>query len=74
MFPCATDVSRSFYKPSSVHQLRPGDIEVVAALGDGNVAAKGALSRDVRDVGRQHRGVSFATGISIKMLHKSNVY
>ena len=44
-----------------------GDIEIVAALGDGLVAGLGALSSDVRDLQIQHRGVSFATGkVSLK--------
>ena len=45
-FPCESDSAskQSFYKPKSVHKLRPGDLDVVAGLGDGLVAASGALS------------------------------
>ena len=45
-FPCESDSAskKSFYKPKSVHKLRPGDLDVVAGLGDGLVAASGALS------------------------------
>jgi hypothetical protein len=39
-----------------------GDIEIIAALGDGLVAGMGALSSDIRDLSTQHRGVSFVTG------------
>ncbi len=41
-----------------------GDIEIIAALGDGLVAGMGALSSDIRDLSTQHRGVSFVTGNS----------
>ena len=42
--------------------MRPGDIQVVAGLGDGSVAANGALAMDFIDLGVTYEGVSFATG------------
>ncbi|VVC93573.1 unnamed protein product [Leptidea sinapis] len=44
-FPCeaTTTWGRSKQVPTSVHQLRPGDIDVVAAIGDSLVAGSGAL-------------------------------
>jgi hypothetical protein len=42
--------------------ISKGDIEIIAALGDGLVAGMGALSSDIRDLSTQHRGVSFVTG------------
>ena len=45
------------------HRLRPGDIQIVAALGDALVSAQGALSTDITTAGKQYRGVSFATGM-----------
>ena len=48
--------------PTSVDRLSPGDIDIIAALGDGNVAANGALSKDFIGLGVAFRGVSFATG------------
>ena len=33
-FPCSTSGFKSTTPPTSVHQLRPGDIQVVGALGD----------------------------------------
>ena len=62
-FPCAgPDSKASFYKPTSVHKLRPGDVQIVAALGDALVSAQGALSSAITSAGIQYRGVSFATG------------
>lgn len=67
-FPCAgPDAKASFYKPTSVHRLRPGDIQMVAALGDSLVSAQGALSTGISNAGENYRGVSFATG---KLLFK----
>jgi phospholipase B1 len=42
-FPCDTRhavAKRSFSSPTSVNRLRPGDIDVVAAIGDSLVAGK----------------------------------
>ena len=41
-----------------------GDISVVAALGDGIVAGKGALADNIADMSIEYKGVSFATGIT----------
>ncbi|XP_063040246.1 phospholipase B1, membrane-associated [Engraulis encrasicolus] len=50
--------------PTSVHELRPGDIKVVAALGDSLTAASGAGSDpfDVLDVITAYRGISWSIG------------
>ena len=67
-FPCENDRQglpggkNSFYTPRTVDKLRPGDINVVAGLGDGAVAANGALSTDFIGLGVTYEGVSFATG------------
>ena len=54
------------------NRLRPGDIQIVAALGDALVSAQGALSTGITSAGKQYRGVSFATGESnLKILTKS---
>lgn len=41
-FPCSTEGMRSSEIPTSVHALRPGDIECVAAIGDSLTAGLGA--------------------------------
>ena len=61
-FPCIGDWRRSQSVPHSVHHLRPGDIDVVAALGDSLTAGTGALANDVFQVLTEYRGVSFNIG------------
>ena len=39
-----------------------GDINVIAALGDGTIAGKGALADNLADMNIEYKGVSFATG------------
>ncbi|XP_064014424.1 phospholipase B1, membrane-associated [Pogoniulus pusillus] len=50
--------------PVSVHNLKPADINVIAALGDSLTAGNGAASKpqDVLDVLTQYRGVSWSVG------------
>lgn len=65
-FPCANrtkfGVGRSLEKPVSVHKLRPGDIDVIAALGDSLVAGNGALEEFALGTMIEHRGVSWCIG------------
>ncbi|XP_008494803.2 phospholipase B1, membrane-associated [Calypte anna] len=50
--------------PVSVHNLKPADIRVIAALGDSITAGNGAASKpyDVLDVLTQYRGLSWSVG------------
>ncbi|XP_068088852.1 phospholipase B1, membrane-associated-like isoform X2 [Hyperolius riggenbachi] len=48
--------------PTSVHKLRPGDIKVVAALGDSLTAAFGARATSILNVATEWRGVSWSGG------------
>ena len=57
-----------------LHQIRQyittlwiflGDLSVVAALGDGILAAKGALADNLADMNIEYKGVSFATGKAV---------
>jgi len=61
MFPCKY-LDKSYIKPKSVHKLRPGDIDIVAALGDSITSGTGALAENLFDLGKEYRGVSFASG------------
>ncbi|KAJ6666857.1 hypothetical protein lerEdw1_018859 [Lerista edwardsae] len=45
-----------------VHELRPADIQVVAALGDSLTTAVGAQATGLNDVGTAWRGVSWSAG------------
>ncbi|XP_077989754.1 phospholipase B1, membrane-associated-like [Glandiceps talaboti] len=53
---------RSDPKPTSVHQLRPGDFDVVAALGDSITAANGAKADNLLQVLIQARELSWSIG------------
>ncbi|XP_023256754.1 phospholipase B1, membrane-associated-like [Seriola lalandi dorsalis] len=61
--PCA-DRSPSPTTPASVHELRPGDIKVVAAVGDSLTAANGvgAKSDNLLLVINEYRGLSWSIG------------
>lgn len=61
MFPCHY-VQRSKCKPDCVHKLQPGDIDVVAALGDSLTGGTGALGRNLGDLRTEYRGVTFSIG------------
>ncbi|XP_053603527.1 phospholipase B1, membrane-associated-like [Plodia interpunctella] len=63
-FPCAGAVpyGRSAVPPTSVHRLRPGDIDVVAAIGDSLVAGSGALEEHALGAIIEYRGVSWCAG------------
>ncbi|XP_043836931.1 phospholipase B1, membrane-associated [Dromiciops gliroides] len=48
--------------PTSVHQLRPADIKVVAALGDSLTTALGAGATNITSLSTAWRGVSWSIG------------
>ena len=45
----------------SVHKLKPGDIDVVAAIGNSITAGAAALSKNIFEP-YEYRGVSFSIG------------
>lgn len=53
---------RSSIVPVSVHQLRPGDIDVIGAIGDSLTAGNGALATNVLQVLIENKGVSWSIG------------
>ncbi|KZC13787.1 Phospholipase B1, membrane-associated [Dufourea novaeangliae] len=61
-FPCNVTFGRSLSAPESVHQLRPGDIDVVGGLGDSLVAGSGALEEFAIGTFIEARGVSWCVG------------
>ncbi|XP_072490174.1 phospholipase B1, membrane-associated isoform X2 [Notamacropus eugenii] len=48
--------------PTSVHQLRPADIKVVAALGDSLTTAFGAGAKNITNLSTAWRGLSWSIG------------
>ncbi|KYN50699.1 Phospholipase B1, membrane-associated [Trachymyrmex septentrionalis] len=61
-FPCNVTDSRSPEVPESVHKLRPGDIDVIAAMGDSLTAGAGIFADNVLQVAIENRGVTAAGG------------
>ncbi|XP_060919443.1 phospholipase B1, membrane-associated [Labrus mixtus] len=59
-----TDRSPSPLTPTSVHELRPGDVKVVAAVGDSLTAANGAGAKNdnLLLVINEYRGLSWSIG------------
>jgi phospholipase B1 len=66
-FSCTQDLGPSEPAPTSVHKLRPGDISVVAALGDSITAAYGANATTILTDTVQYRGQSWAIGAQYVM-------
>ncbi|XP_056261546.1 phospholipase B1, membrane-associated-like [Seriola aureovittata] len=60
-FSCV-DLVPSDTVPMSVHKLRPADIMVVAALGDSSTAGTGAKAKNVFDLNKEYKGVSWSIG------------
>ncbi|ENN79334.1 hypothetical protein YQE_04243, partial [Dendroctonus ponderosae] len=65
-FPCknftGVGLGRSHRRPTSVHKLRPGDIDVIGALGDSLVAGNGAMEEYALGTMIENRGVSWCIG------------
>lgn len=69
-FPCPESSRvRSAQRPTSVHRLRPGDVDVVAAMGDSLVAGNGALEEYALGTIIEYRGVSWCAGQFNVYLH-----
>lgn len=54
--------ARSASVPQSVHQLRPGDIDIVGAIGDSLTAGNGAMATNILQVLIENKGVSWSIG------------
>ena len=61
-FDCPTQELISAEVPTSVHRLRPGDIKVVAAMGDSLTAAMGANANTIFGLLIEYRGRSWSIG------------
>ncbi|XP_026669920.1 phospholipase B1, membrane-associated-like isoform X2 [Ceratina calcarata] len=57
-FPCNVTGGRSAEVPDSIHRLRPGDIDVVAAMGDSLTAGSGAFAINFFQTLIENRGVA----------------
>ena len=63
-FPCSnsTVFGRSETRPKSVHKLKPGDVDVIGAMGDSLIAGNGALEEFAIGTIIEYRGVSWCAG------------
>ncbi|KAH8403033.1 hypothetical protein KR222_003484, partial [Zaprionus bogoriensis] len=61
-FPCPLNNTRSRTVPTSVERLRPGDIDIIAALGDSISAGNGIMSSHALDLINEFRGLAFSGG------------
>lgn len=61
-FPCNTTNARSFVRPTNINKLRPGDIDVIASIGDSLTAANGGYSNNILHILNENRAISFSGG------------
>ncbi|EDV31910.1 uncharacterized protein Dana_GF15578 [Drosophila ananassae] len=61
-FPCPLNNTRSSSPPTSIEQLRPGDIDIIAAFGDSLSAGNGILSNTALDAINEFRALTFSGG------------
>ncbi|XP_058461606.1 phospholipase B1, membrane-associated-like [Malaya genurostris] len=61
-FPCDTRGYRSQIVPTSVHKLRPGDIDVISAIGDSLTSATAANSVALWELLIENRGLAWCIG------------
>ncbi|GAB0096525.1 hypothetical protein DMENIID0001_120490 [Sergentomyia squamirostris] len=53
---------RSDQVPESVHKLRPGDIDIIGAIGDSLTAGNGAMATNIPQVTMENKGMSGLVG------------
>ena len=70
-FPCDTKYVRNNSSASSVWDLRPQDVGIVASLGDSITAATGSKAKDIFGVLNENRGSSYMTGLLYKLVLKT---
>lgn len=61
-FPCPLNNTRSPQPPTSVHRLRPGDIDIIGAMGDSLTAGTGMISKILFHLLIEFRGQTMLGG------------
>ncbi|XP_055628956.1 phospholipase B1, membrane-associated isoform X2 [Toxorhynchites rutilus septentrionalis] len=61
-FFCNTTGMRSFPAPTSAHKVRPGDIDIVGAIGDSLTAGNGVMATNILEVFVENKGLSWSIG------------
>lgn len=72
-FPCSLNGTRSATKPTNVNKLRPGDIDVIAAMGDSLTAGNGLRAFVFWNLITENRGIS-ATIVKFNFLELLQTY
>lgn len=71
-FPCDTAPgspgARSATRPTSVHHLRAGDIDVIGAMGDSLTAGSASAAANLAELMIENRGMSWSGGKSVALL------
>uniref|UniRef100_A0A1I8JHV6 Triacylglycerol lipase n=1 Tax=Macrostomum lignano TaxID=282301 RepID=A0A1I8JHV6_9PLAT len=65
--PFSCQLDRSPSRPTSVHRLRPGDIDVIGAMGDSLTAANGALATSILGLLTEYRGYAWSIGGQVSL-------
>lgn len=71
-YPCNVSTGRSKTKPTTAHAVRPGDIDLVAAMGDSLTAGSGAYAVHLFHIATENRGVASFIG-TLELLYV-NIY
>lgn len=61
-FPCSVEGFRSSTPPTGVHEVRPGDIDVIGAMGDSLTVGQGVLGTNLLNFIQENRGLSWSGG------------
>ncbi|CAI6350811.1 unnamed protein product [Macrosiphum euphorbiae] len=61
-FFCNTNGTRSETRPTSVHELRPGDFDVIGSVGDSLTVGTGSFTYFLPQLVVDHRGASWTAG------------
>ncbi|XP_044259082.1 phospholipase B1, membrane-associated-like [Tribolium madens] len=61
-FPCPLNNTRSLQPPENVNKVRPGDIDVIAGLGDSITAGVGLMAINLLQIVLEYRGIAATAG------------
>ncbi|XP_968734.1 phospholipase B1, membrane-associated isoform X1 [Tribolium castaneum] len=61
-FPCPLNNTRSPQPPENVNKVRPGDIDVIAGLGDSITAGVGLMAVNLLQIFLEYRGIAATAG------------
>ena len=67
-FPCDVTNGRSPKRPKSVHELRPGDIDVIGSMGDSLTAGNGIFATNLLEVFMENRGATAYIGTTASII------